>query len=109
MATRYLNVDLSPACDYATNDHCYCDNVVDTLERASESYRLTDWEATFARDIVPLLDVNPLDVVFTISCVVPAMPRAGRIGYRADLMQARDMAAPSTPVIGRAFGDLARA
>jgi thiazole synthase len=34
---------------------------------------------------------------------------AGRIGYRADLMQARDMAAPSTPVIGRAFSDLARA
>ncbi len=34
---------------------------------------------------------------------------AGRIGYRADLMQARDMAAPSSPVIGRAFSDLARA
>jgi len=34
---------------------------------------------------------------------------AGRIGYRADLMQARDMAAPSTPVIGRAFSDLERA
>jgi thiazole synthase len=34
---------------------------------------------------------------------------AGRLGYRADLMQARDMAAPSTPVIGRAFSDLARA
>lgn len=34
---------------------------------------------------------------------------AGRIGYRADLMQARDMAAPSTPVMGRAFSDLARA
>jgi thiazole synthase len=34
---------------------------------------------------------------------------AGRIGYRADLMHARDMAVPSTPVIGRAFGDLARA
>jgi thiazole synthase len=34
---------------------------------------------------------------------------AGRIGYRAGLMQARDMAAPSTPVIGRAFSDLARA
>src|ERR1700738_4446610 len=34
---------------------------------------------------------------------------AGRIGYRADLMHARDMAAPSTPLIGRAFGDLARA
>jgi thiazole synthase len=34
---------------------------------------------------------------------------AGRIGYRAALMHARDMAAPSTPVIGRAFGDLARA
>jgi thiazole synthase len=34
---------------------------------------------------------------------------AGRIGYRADLMEPRDMAAPSTPVIGRAFGDLARA
>jgi len=32
---------------------------------------------------------------------------AGRTGYRADLMQARDMAAPSTPVIGRAFNDLA--
>jgi thiazole synthase len=35
--------------------------------------------------------------------------KAGRLGYRADLMHARDMAAPSTPVIGRAFGDLARA
>jgi thiazole synthase len=34
---------------------------------------------------------------------------AGRLGYRADLMQARDMAAPSTPVIGRAFSDRARA
>ena len=34
---------------------------------------------------------------------------AGRIGFLADLMHARDMAAPSTPVIGRAFGDLARA
>jgi thiazole synthase len=34
---------------------------------------------------------------------------AGRLGYRADLMQPRDMAAPSTPVIGRAFSDLARA
>ncbi len=35
--------------------------------------------------------------------------KAGRLGYRADLMQARDMAAPSTPVIGRAFSDLERA
>jgi thiazole synthase len=34
---------------------------------------------------------------------------AGRLGYRADPMQPRDMAAPSTPVIGRAFSDLARA
>jgi thiazole synthase len=34
---------------------------------------------------------------------------AGRTGYRADLMQARDMAAPSTPVIGRAFSSRARA
>ncbi len=34
---------------------------------------------------------------------------AGRLGYNADLMQARDMAAPSTPVIGRAFSDRARA
>jgi len=34
---------------------------------------------------------------------------AGRLGYRADLMTARDMAAPSTPVIGRPFSDLARA
>ena len=34
---------------------------------------------------------------------------AGRLGYRADLMEARDMAAPSTPVIGRAFSDRARA
>jgi thiazole synthase len=34
---------------------------------------------------------------------------AGRLGYNADLMQARDMAAPSTPVIGRAFSDSARA
>lgn len=34
---------------------------------------------------------------------------AGRLGHNADLMQARDMAAPSTPVIGRAFSDRARA
>lgn len=34
---------------------------------------------------------------------------AGRLGYCADPMQPRDMAAPSTPVIGRAFSDLARA
>jgi len=34
---------------------------------------------------------------------------AGRAGYRAELMQARDMAAPSTPVIGRAFSERARA
>jgi thiazole synthase len=34
---------------------------------------------------------------------------AGRIGYRAGLMHARDMAAPSTPVIGRAFSDFTRA
>jgi thiazole synthase len=34
---------------------------------------------------------------------------SGRLGYRADLMQPRDMAAPSTPVIGRPFSDLARA
>jgi thiazole synthase len=34
---------------------------------------------------------------------------AGRMAYRADPMQPRDMAAPSTPVIGRAFTDLARA
>jgi thiazole synthase len=33
---------------------------------------------------------------------------AGRIGFRADPMQPRDMAAPSTPVIGRPFTDLAR-
>ena len=32
---------------------------------------------------------------------------AGRVGYRADPMQPRDMAAPSTPVIGQAFTDLA--
>ena len=32
---------------------------------------------------------------------------AGRAGYRADPMQPRDMAAPSTPVIGQAFTDLA--
>lgn len=32
---------------------------------------------------------------------------AGRIGYRANLMQPRDMAAPSTPVIGRPFMDFA--
>jgi thiazole synthase len=29
--------------------------------------------------------------------------QAGRLGYEADPMQARDMAAPSTPVLGRAF------
>jgi thiazole synthase len=34
---------------------------------------------------------------------------AGRHGFRADPMQPRDMAAPSTPVIGRPFSDLARA
>jgi thiazole synthase len=34
---------------------------------------------------------------------------AGRVGFRADPMQPRDMAAPSTPVIGRPFSDLARA
>jgi thiazole synthase len=34
---------------------------------------------------------------------------AGRLGFRADPMQPRDMAAPSTPVIGQAFTDLARA
>ncbi|WP_036264386.1 thiazole synthase [Methylocapsa aurea] len=34
---------------------------------------------------------------------------AGRLGFRADPMQPRDMAAPSTPVIGRPFSDLARA
>lgn len=38
-----------------------------------------------------------------------AAVEAGRLGYRADLMQARDMAAPSTPVIGRAFSERARA
>jgi thiazole synthase len=34
---------------------------------------------------------------------------AGRLGFLADLMEPRDMAAPSTPMIGRAFDDLARA
>jgi thiazole synthase len=34
---------------------------------------------------------------------------SGRLGYRADLMQPRDMATPSTPVIGRPFSDRARA
>jgi thiazole synthase len=34
---------------------------------------------------------------------------AGRLGYLADLMEPRDMAAPSTPLIGRAFSDLASA
>jgi thiazole synthase len=34
---------------------------------------------------------------------------AGRLGYLADVMQPRDMAAPSTPVIGRAFSDRASA
>lgn len=34
---------------------------------------------------------------------------AGRHGYLADLMEPRDMAAPSTPVIGRAFTGLANA
>jgi thiazole synthase len=33
---------------------------------------------------------------------------AGRLGFRADPMQPRDMAAPSTPVIGRAFSDSSR-
>jgi thiazole synthase len=28
---------------------------------------------------------------------------AGRLGYEADPMEPRDMAAPSTPVLGRAF------
>jgi thiazole synthase len=30
---------------------------------------------------------------------------AGRAGYRADPMQPRDMAAPSSPVVGQAFTD----
>ncbi len=34
---------------------------------------------------------------------------AGRLGYRAGPMEPRDMAAPSTPVIGRAFTGVARA
>ncbi len=34
---------------------------------------------------------------------------AGRLGHLADPIEPRDMAAPSTPVIGRAFTDLARA
>lgn len=34
---------------------------------------------------------------------------AGRLGYLADLIEPRDMAAPSTPVAGRPFGDFARA
>ncbi len=34
---------------------------------------------------------------------------AGRLGFRADPMQPRDMAAPSTPVMGRAFSDAKRA
>jgi thiazole synthase len=34
---------------------------------------------------------------------------AGRLGYCADPIAPRDMAEPSTPVIGRAFTDLARA
>jgi len=34
---------------------------------------------------------------------------AGRLGYLADPIEPRDMAAPSTPVIGRPFTDLARA
>ncbi len=34
---------------------------------------------------------------------------AGRLGYHADLIAPRDMAAPSTPVIGRPFGDRASA
>jgi len=34
---------------------------------------------------------------------------AGRLAFRADPMPPRDMAAPSTPVIGRAFTGLARA
>ena len=33
---------------------------------------------------------------------------AGRTGFRADLMRPRDMAAPSTPVFGRAFAEPAR-
>jgi len=28
---------------------------------------------------------------------------AGRLGYEAGMMEPRDMAAPSTPLIGRAF------
>ncbi|PNG27045.1 thiazole synthase [Methylocella silvestris] len=34
---------------------------------------------------------------------------AGRLGFLADPMQPRDMASPSTPVIGRAFSDAQRA
>ncbi|VTZ27165.1 thiamin biosynthesis ThiGH complex subunit (fragment) [Methylocella tundrae] len=45
----------------------------------------------------------------TIARAFALAVEAGRMAYRADPMQPRDMAAPSTPVIGRAFTDLARA
>lgn len=45
----------------------------------------------------------------TIARAFALAVEAGRIAYLSDPMQPRDMAAPSTPVIGRAFTDLARA
>src|SRR3984893_18576327 len=48
---------------------------------------------------------NPIKMARAFALAV----ESGRLGYRADLMQPRDMAAPSTPVIGRPFCDLARA
>jgi thiazole synthase len=44
-----------------------------------------------------------------MACAFALAVEAGRLGYCADLMQPRDMAAPSTPVIGRPFSDIARA
>ena len=48
---------------------------------------------------------DPVLMASAFACAV----EAGRNAYLAGLMEARDMAAPSTPVIGRPFSDLARA
>jgi thiazole synthase len=44
-----------------------------------------------------------------MACAFALAVESGRLGYRAGLMPMRDMAAPSTPVIGRPFSDLASA
>ena len=38
-----------------------------------------------------------------MACAMALAVQAGRSAYRADPMEPRDMAQPSTPVIGKAF------